>query len=225
MINKEEKKIIYDSLGFLSKLSPEEQDMILMHTRRVNYKKGENIHGGINTCNGILIPKYGSLRSYLLSENGKEVTLYLLEKGEKCILSASCVLNNITFDVHIDAEEDSEVLLVNLEAIDLIKENIYIENFMLNEAVVRFSDVVWAMEKILFLKLDQRLAVFLLEEMLRNNSNIITQTHEQIAKHLGSAREVVSRMLNNFAREGIVELSRGEIKIKDKKILEGRARP
>lgn len=98
------------------------------------------------------------------------------------------------------------------------------ENFLLNEAVTRFSDVMWAMEQILFLKLDQRVAIFLLDEISRNNGDLIKLTHEQIAKYLGSAREAVSRMLNYFSKEGIVQLSRGEVRVinKDKlrKVLE-----
>ncbi len=219
MISKEEIQVVYKSLTFFDKLSRQEQAQIMENVRKVAYKKGENAHGGINTCHGIMIPKSGSLRVYILSENGKEVTLYRLEEGGVCVLSASCILNNITFDVHIDAEEDSEILLVDLGKMDTISRNMYVENFLLKETVGRFSDVMWAMEKILFLKLDERLAVFLLDEIARNKSNIISQTHEQIAKHLGSAREAVSRMLSNFAREGLVELSRGELTIKNKQAL------
>lgn len=219
VLNNEEIKLLYDSLTFLEKLKLEEQELILENVRRVKYKQGENIHGGLNTCAGLLILKSGRIRTYLLSEEGREVTLFLLNQGDICVLSASCVLNHITFDVHIDGEIDSEILLVDLEAIDEVAKNIYIENFMLNEAVMRFSDVMWAMEQILFLKFDQRLSIFLLDEVSRNNSDIIEQTHEQIARHLGSAREVVSRMLNYFSKEGLVELSRGIVHIKDKSAL------
>lgn len=219
MLDNEEIDYLYNSLTFLNKLTLEEQELVIKNIRKVQYAKGDNIHGGINTCEGILIIKSGCIRTYMLSEKGKEVTLYLLEEGDICVLSASCVLNNITFDVHIDVEVDSEVFILNLEAIDIIVKNVYVENFLLNEAITRFSDVMWAIEKILFLKFDQRLAIFLLDEVSRNNNDTITQTHEQIANHLGSAREVVSRMLSYFSREGIVELSRGEIVVKDKNTL------
>lgn len=219
MLNNEEINYLYNSLTFLNKLTSEEQELVISNVRKVQYSKGDNIHGGINTCEGILIIKSGRIRTYMLSEKGKEITLYLLEPEDICVLSASCVLNNITFDVHIDVEVDSEVFILNLEAINKIVKNIYMENFLLNEAITRFSDVMWAMEKIVFLKFDQRLAVFLLDEISRNNSNIIIQTHEQMANHLGTAREVVSRMLKYFSREGIVELSRGEVKVNDKEAL------
>ena len=219
MLKNEEIKLIYRSLGFLDKLTKKEQDQVLLSVSRVKYEEGENIHGGINTCSGIIIIKKGCLRSYLLSEEGKEVTLYLLKNGDNCVLSASCAMTSITFDIQVDSELDTEVLIVDLKAIKKISDNIYLENFLLNETVMRFSEVIWAMEKILFLKFDQRLAIFLLDEISRNSNEIIVKTQEQIAKHLGSAREVVSRMLNYFADEGIVELSRGQVRVKNKQAL------
>ena len=143
MLDNEEIDYLYNSLTFLNKLTLEEQELIIKNIRKIQYAKGDNIHGGANTCEGILIIKSGWIRTYMLSEKGKEVTLYLLEEGDICVLSASCVLNNITFDVHIDVEVDSEVFILDLEAIDIMAKNVYVENFLLNEAITRFSDVMW----------------------------------------------------------------------------------
>lgn len=219
-INKTDRDILYKNLSFLNKLSEEEQEDILANVSKVKISKGENIYGSAGDCQGILIVKSGYLRTYLLSEEGKEVTLYWLEENELCVLSATCVLSNISFDVHIDAEEDSEIYMVKLSDLESLGDNIYLENFLLKEATAKFSDVMWAMEKILFLKFDQRLAIFLLEEVQRTGSNRVIQTHDQIAKHLGSAREVVSRMLNYFSKEEIVTLSRGEIRVLNRPALE-----
>lgn len=202
-----------------------EKEFLLNNIKLVKYNKGENIHNGKNDCIGVLILKKGMLRTYILSEEGKEVTLYRLYKGDVCILSASCILKNITFDVHIDSEEDSEVLMINANAFSkIVSNNIYVENFSYKSAVDKFSDVMWAMEQILFMSFDKRLASFLISEMDKNKKNIIKLTHEQISKYIGSAREVVTRMLKYFASENIVELSRGEIKVIDteklKKIIE-----
>ncbi|MEG1868671.1 MAG: helix-turn-helix domain-containing protein, partial [Clostridiales bacterium] len=82
-------------------------------------------------------------------------------------------------------------------------------------ATTRFSQVMWAMQQILFMTMDKRLAIFLNDELLKTKGDTIKLTHEQIAKYMGSAREVVSRMLKYFAQEGMVELSRGGIKIID----------
>lgn len=153
----------------------------------------------------------------MLSEEGKEITLYRLGAGDVCILSASCVLKNITFDVFIDAEQESEVILINSSVFQKIcHENIYAENFSLKQTVDRFSDVMWAIEQILFMSFDKRLAIFLLDEMSKTGDNSIQLTHDQIAKYMGSAREVVSRMLKYFEKEGLVDLYRGGLKILDK---------
>ena len=190
------------------------------HIVPVQYQKGSMIHSGENDCIGVLMIKKGELRVYILSDEGKDITLFRLRDGEVCILSASCILQNITFDVHIDAEVDSDVLLIDANLYQqLCKQNIYAESFTDKLVIDRFSDVMWAMEQILFMSFDKRLAIFLSDESARTQSDIIELTHEQIAKYIGSAREVVSRMLKYFAQEGIVELSRGGVRIINKKKL------
>ena len=93
------------------------------------------------------------------------------------------------------------------------------KNYALEQAVARFSDVMWVMQQILFMSFDKRLAIFLWDEMIKNNSPVIRMTREQIAKYTGSAREVVSRMLKYFASEGIIENSRSGITVLDKQRL------
>ncbi|MDF2840805.1 MAG: transcriptional regulator, Crp/Fnr family [Clostridia bacterium] len=155
-----------------------------------------------------------------LSEDGREITLYRLSPSDICILSASCVLNSITFDVHIDAEVDTEAYLINIGAFSkLSKQNVYVENFAYRNTIERFSDVMWAMEQILFMSFDKRLAIFLLDEITKTNSTELHITQEQIAKYIGSAREVVSRMLKVFQSQGILEQSRGSIHVLDKNKL------
>ena len=205
---------------FWDKLDEMQKKFVLDHIIPVHYQKGNRIHSGENDCVGVLLIKKGELRVYILSEEGKDITLYRLRGGDICILSASCILQNITFDVHIDAEVDSDVLLLDANLYQqLCSENIYAENFTSKLVIDRFSDVMWAMEQILFMSFDKRLAIFLSDEITRTQSELVELTHEQIAKYIGSAREVVSRMLKYFAQEGIVELSRGGVKVIDKKKL------
>ena len=136
------------------------------------------------------------------------------------MLSASCVLKAVTFDVFVDAEEDSECFVISGPAFAAVSErNPDIKIFALETAVSRFSDVMWVMQQILFMSMDKRLAIFLSDESARNGSDLVALTHGQIARYMGSAREVVSRMLKYFASEGIVEVSRGGIRILDKKRL------
>ena len=215
-----DREYLTKALTFWEDISEEERETILENTGKAFYKQGEQVHSAEQECIGVLIIKKGELRTYILSEEGKEITLFRQTEGDVCILTASCVLSSIHFDVHVDAEKESEVLVINAPAFSkLCKKNVYIENFSLKLAAERFSDVMWAMEQILFMSFDRRLAIFLLDESAKNGTDSLTLTHEQIAKYMGSAREVVSRMLKYFVKEGIVEVSRGCIRILDKKKL------
>ena len=143
--------------------------------------------------------------------------LYRLYPGDMCMLSASCVLQTITFEVFVDAEEKSQCYIISPEVFaKIMQENLYVENFALKEATSRFSEVMWAMQQILFMSFDRRLAVFLTDELAKDGGDTVRLTQEQIAKYMGSAREVVSRMLKHFAAEKLVEVSRGGVKVLDK---------
>ncbi|WP_110953905.1 Crp/Fnr family transcriptional regulator [Anaerosinus massiliensis] len=220
-MNNNDMDLLKKSFTFWDHLNDTEKDVILQHITPANYKRGTQIHQNGSSCVGVLIIKTGGLRVYILSEDGRDITLYRHNAGDVCILTASCVLKNINFAVHIDAETDTEVLLLNAALFDqLYRNNIYIENFAYKTAMDRFSDVMWAMEQILFMSFDKRLAIFLLNEANRTGLDRIHLSHEQIAKYISSAREVVSRMLKYFATEGIVKLSRGEVTLLDKPKLE-----
>ncbi len=200
-----------------------DKEYICQNSYAVTYPKGKHIHDG-SECSGVIFVCSGSLRLYMMSEEGKDITLYRLHRGDMCMLSASCVINAITFDVFIDAEEDSECYVISGTAFAAVSErNPDMKIFALETAVSRFSDVMWVMQQILFMSVDKRLAIFLSDEASRTGSDMITLTHGQIACDIGSAREVVSRMLKYFSNEGIVEVSRKGIKIVDKKRLRGLA--
>ena len=219
MINEHYEAVYKNMFPFWDKISAEEKLSVCENTVSVSYRKGTTIHDG-NECLGIVFVRSGCLRVYIMSEDGKDITLYRLHPGEMCMLAASCVLQSITFDVFIDAEEDSECYVINGCAFSSVSDNNPdIKIFMLEMAVNRFSDVMWVMQQILFMSMDKRLAIFLYEESARINSDTINLTHEQIARYIGSAREVVSRMLKYFSNEGIVESSRKGVKIIDKSRL------
>ncbi len=201
---------------FSNLISDSDKQFICDNTYAVSYKKGTTIHDG-NECGGVFLVRSGSLRVYIMSDEGKDITLYRLHKGDMCMLGASCVLQAITFDVLIDAEEDCDCFVINGPAFAQISEKTpSVKIFALETAVSRFSDVMWVMQQILFMSLDKRLAIFLWDEAARIGSDNIELTHEQIAKYIGSAREVVSRMLKYFANEGIVENSRKGVRIINK---------
>lgn len=221
MINIENQKLVEKYLTFWDKLSEKEKNLLLNNIGEKIFKKGDSIHSANEECLGVLLIKRGMLRVFILSEDGREVTLYRLYPGNTCVLSASCILNSINFEVHISAEEDTEVLIINIAAFGKVaKENVYAENFSLRNAMERFSDVMFAIEEILFSSIEKRLANFLLEEADRVGEDKINVTHDRIAKNIGSAREVVSRMLKVFQEEGLIEQGRGKIVIIDEKGLE-----
>ena len=204
---------------FWDKINEQDKDDICRGSLAVTYKKGTTIHDG-SECSGVILVRTGCLRVYIMSDEGKDVTLYRLHAGDICVLSASCVLDTLTFDVFVDAEVDSECYLVPGCAYAAASEhNKEIKIYTLETAVSRFSDVMWVMQQILFMSMDKRLAIFLCDESARIGSDVIELTHEQIARYMGSAREVVSRMLKYFASEGLVEVSRKGVKILDKRAL------
>lgn len=205
---------------FWDKMSEADRATFMRSSHIVHFEKGTNIHNG-NECTGVILVKSGSLRLYMLSDDGKEITLHRLFPGDMCILSASCVFQTITFDVFVDSEENSECVVVGGCAYeDLSRRMPEAKIFALETAVGSFSDIMWVMQQILFMSMDRRLAIFLLDEAAKTGSDTVRLTHEQIAKYMGSAREVVSRMLKYFVAEGLVSASRSEgVRILDKRRL------
>ncbi|MBR5444757.1 MAG: Crp/Fnr family transcriptional regulator [Clostridia bacterium] len=204
---------------FWKALPDKDKETFCRSSVSVRYEKGTTIHDS-SECTGVIIIKSGCLRLYILSEEGKEITLYRLFPGDICMLSASCVLDSITFDVFVDAEEDSECHVVSGCAFADVSNRIpEVKIFALETTVSRFSDVMWVMQQILFMSMDKRLAIFLLDEISHSGSDTIKYTHEQIARYMGSAREVVTRMLKYFAGEGIVEVTRKGVIVLDKNRL------
>lgn len=211
--------IYKENFPFWEKISDADREYICQNSHMLTYPKGRNIHNG-EECSGVIFVRSGSLRLYIMSDEGKEITLYRLHRGDLCMLSASCVLDAVTFDVFVDAEEDSQCCVVSGPAFAAVSQrNPDIRIFALETAVSRFSDVMWVMQQVLFMSMDKRLAIFLSDESARTGSDTVTLTHGQIARYMGSAHEVVSRMLKYFAGEGIVEVSRGGVTILDKKRL------
>ena len=220
MIQEELIKLFEKSFPFWNNLSDDDKAILINSSHDVKFGKGYNIHDG-NECTGIILVKSGSLRLYILSEDGKEITLSRLFAGDMCIISAGCVFNSLTFDVFVDSEENSEcVILAGCAFEDVSYRLPEVKIFALEAALSLFSNVMWVMQQILFVRMDKRLALFLLEEAQKNDSENIKLTHEQIAKYVGSAREVISRMLKYFVSENIISASRADgIRIIDKERL------
>lgn len=212
----ERKEQIIQTLPFWNKLSESEKQHLRDHTRFAKYDKDTHIHSCTGSCVGLVMVVSGGLRAYLLSEEGREVTLFRLGQEDICILAASCVISQLTFDAHIVAEKESEVLVFSANAFLQLKEsNLHVECFLYKLATERFSEVMWAMQQLLFMGFDRRLAMFLVNEAEKTGSATIVLTHEQIARLTGSAREVVTRMLKRFSEDELIALKRGKVVITD----------
>lgn len=201
-------------------LSDSDKKYLCDNSSIVHFEKEQAVHDNTE-CSGLYIVKSGKLRLYMLSEEGKEITLYRLSPGDICMLSASCVLQSISFDVYVEAEVPSDCYMINGMAFSSISNRVLeVKNYALEIAVQRFSDVMWIMQQIVFMSMDKRLAIFLLDEISASGTDMVVMTHEQIARHLGSAREVITRMLKHFSTDGLIEVSRKGIKILDRKKLQ-----
>ena len=183
-------------------------------------KKGTMIHNGSMDCTGLLLVKHGQLRAYILSDEGREITLYRLFDRDMCLFSASCIMRSIQFDVAIEAEKDTGLWIIPAEIYkNIMEESAPVANYTNELMASRFSDVMWLMEQIMWKSFDKRLAAFLLEESTLEGDSTLKLTHEIIANHLGTAREVVTRMLRYFQSEGMVKLARGTVEITDEEKL------
>ena len=211
---------VLERLPFWKLLTDSEKELVQQNAVIRLYKKGTRVYSSERECLGMLFVMQGEMRTYLLSEEGREVTLFRIYPNDLCVLSASCVISQISFDTQMSAQKDTEALMIPPNIVLLLKEkNLSVRCFLYELATKRFSDVMWAMQQILFKRLDQRLALFLMQESQRLGTDTIHTTHEQIAQQISSAREAVARMLKQFSEDGLVELKRGAIRLLDQKGL------
>ena len=196
------------------KLSREHQQRIaeLADFRKV--AAGTTIHDGNPNCLGLVLVRSGQLRAYMLSEEGREVTISRFFEMDLCLFSASCVMPSMQFDVLIEAEKDSEIWVIPACLYqNIMNESIALASYSRDLISGHFSELMWLMEQIMWKSFDKRLAAFLLEEAAVEDSDSLKLTHEKIANHMGTAREVVTRMLRYFQSEGMVTLTRGTVEL------------
>lgn len=204
------------------KLTAPEQQLIKSHVTLRKVAKGTILHNGSMDCAGLFLLKTGQLRAYILSDEGRQITVYRLFDRDICLFSASCIMRSIQFDIIIEAEKDTELWVIPPEIYkQVMEQSAPVSNYTREIMESRFSDVMWLIEQVLWKSLDKRIAGFLWEESAIEGSLSLKITHESVANHLGTHREVVTRMLRYFQEEGIVKLSRGVIEITDTKKLRG----
>ena len=204
-----------------SKLTADQQQRIESASEYVKFKSGTVIHNGSMDCLGLLVIRTGQLRAYILSEEGREITITRLFEMDICLFSASCVMPNMQFEIIIEAEKDTELWVVPACLYkDLMDESLPVAVYSNGLITNHFSELMWLVEQIMWKSFDKRLAKFLLEESALEDTLSLKITHEKIANHMGSAREVVTRMLRYFQNEGLVRLTRGTVELTDMKGLE-----
>ena len=208
-------------LPFWSKLTPQQQQQIAQVVEFRKVTKGTHIHDSSAECLGLVIVRSGQLRAYILSEDCREITISRLFDYDVSLLSASCVMPDMQFNVMIEAEKDTQFWSIPACLFkNMVEESLAVSSFANSLISGNFSDLMWLMEQIMWKSFDKRLAAFLLEEAAIEGTPVLKITHEKIAAHMGTAREVVTRMLRYFQSEGMVKLTRGTIELADTKMLE-----
>ena len=208
-------------LPFWDKLTRDQQNHLAGVVEYRTVKKGTHIHDSSADCLGLVMVRAGQLRAYILSEDGREITISRLFDYDVSLLSASCVMPDMQFNVMIEAEKDTQFWSIPACLFkNLVDESLAVSNFARNLLGSNFSELMWLMEQIMWKSFDKRLAAFLIEESAIEDSDSLKITHEKIANHMGTAREVVTRMLRYFQNEGMVKLTRGAIEITNRKKLE-----
>jgi CRP/FNR family transcriptional regulator len=202
------------------KMTPEQQNRIQSATEYRKFRAGTVLHQGSLDCLGLLLIRSGQLRAYILSDEGREITISRMFEMDICLFSASCVMPNMQFDIIIEAEKDTELWIIPACLYkDLMDESLPIARFSNDLITNHFSEMMWLVEQVMWKSFDKRLAKFLLEESALEGTPALKITHEKIANHMGSAREVVTRMLRYFQSEGMVKLTRGTVELTDTKRL------
>jgi CRP/FNR family transcriptional regulator, anaerobic regulatory protein len=216
MINGEDIDLLKRCIPFYAHLIPEEQNQLKLAISYKQLAKGDQLTGIKDNCSGFFMMKSGRIRVFILSAEGKEITLFRLLENDVCILSASCIFKNVHFTIYLDVEKDSSIYLIPSIVMDqLSHKNLYVKEYLLEQMSSRFSCAMWVMEQVVFGSLSKRVANFILEQTLLEKGPNLSITHDAIARNIGSAREVVSRMLKYFEKENIIGMSRGSIHVND----------
>lgn len=199
-----------------AKLTADEQKQLLEHSSKRVVPPGTLLHNGNDDCMGLLLVRSGQLRVFMTSDEGREITISRLFERDICLLSASCMMNSIQFEITITAEKETEFWVIPPDFYkSLMERSAVVANYTNQIMATILTEVMWLVEQIMWKSFDKRLAHFLMEESAIEGSDVLKITHEIIAGHLGTAREVVTRMLKYFQTEGMVKLTRGTIELLD----------
>jgi len=216
ILNKEVENRLKTLFPFLLELPEKTYRTIINSGRYETAHIGETLMEEGRVCLGIALVMSGSIRIYKISETGREVTLYRIRPGETCVLAASCMLGGMTFPIIAEAEQETELFMIPKQTFETeFARSSVMQRFIFRQNAEKLVDIISVLDDIAFERIDKRLIRYLLA-----NGDTLKTTHEKIAMELGTAREVVSRLLKDFENQGLVGLRRGSVKIKKRRQLE-----
>lgn len=220
MINKRKEKKLAKNFSFYNKLKPEKRENLLNQLTYIKYPPGKIIMKAGYTCENTFFLLKGSIRVYKVSEKGRELTLYRIQRGEMCLMSIACIMSSSNFPAQAQIEKETEILALPASTFKRYLSSIpELQEFVFGKVFSRLQDVMLTVEDIAFKNIETRIASFLISTV-EQNQETLNLTQAEIAKEIGSAREVVSRTLRDFAARGAVELGRGKITIIKQRFLE-----
>ncbi len=184
---------------------------------------GQTICREGDICSHLAIVLTGTVRVYKIGESGREITLYRIEEGDSCVLTASCILSETRFPALAVVESEVQVVLIPSTTLRLwMREYGVWQVYVFKLMSQRLSDLIATVEEVAFRRVDLRIAEYLLK--LAADKKHITITHQEIAHEVGTAREVVSRILKDFERAEIITQSRGSITVTHPHALQNKIR-
>ena len=195
--------------------TPSLVNAIAEHAQFVTLPSGKTICFEGDDCTHLALITSGTARVFKLAESGREITLYRIESGECCILTASCMLSGRVFPAIASVEDELQAILIpTVRVTAWMQTHEAWRHFLWDLLAERLGDVISLIEEVAFRRMDRRLADYLVEQA-DSRGSLLQATHQQIAADLGTSREVVSRMLKDFQLRGTLDLARGRIKIHD----------
>lgn len=213
-------QILAQALPFWMKLTDEQRREVLGKTTRTSCAKKTALHFGGGECAGVQIIETGRARVFITSQNGGEITLFRLLAGDVSILSAACMINGMDIEMNMEMETDTIICTIPKSVYKILYDtNGDVKDYTLEMISEKFSDIMWLFNQYVFSNVASRLAGALLEHRVLEKKEILVITHEALARDVGTAREVVTRLLKQFQKDGLVKLTRGKIEILDEKRL------
>lgn len=213
------KEDVLNFFPFLKNMQKNEIEMIMNNKNIVHYPKGKIMMEEGRACNNYVFILDGVIRVYKISEEGKEVTLYRLGKGDTCVLVLLCLMGNRDYPAFAEVDKDVTMMTISIQDFkSLFYKSVAWQEYVFGSLAQKLVDTMMVVDEIAFKKIDKRIANFILEK-LQDGNDEIRITHAAIASELGTAREVVSRILKDIERKGGISISRGKIKVLDMLII------